>query len=142
MLEQVLDYIHNYFVKDVHSGVFVVSGGALTGVDFLLDGQYYMIKGSVLNNGVYRYPDSELVDETFTGEIHAMAVPPALLSLVDEISEWEDKNGSIVNNPFNSESFGGYAYTKANSGSNGRSGDSTGWRGVFGSRLNHWRKIV
>lgn len=142
MLEQVLDYIHNYFIRDEYSGRYVISGGVLTGVDFLIDGQYYKIEGSLLNDGVHKHPDSSLTDEEFIGKICSMAVPVSVVAIADEISDWEEKYGNVVNGPYNSESFGGYAYTKANGGSNGRSGDNTGWRGVFGSRLNHWRKVV
>lgn len=141
MLEQILDYIHNYFVKDVHSGTFVVVDGSLFGVDFLQNGQYYRIEGSVFNNGVHQYPDDTLIDEEFVGEIWAMAVPSAVIALTDEISNWNDKYGDVANGPFQSESWGGYSYTKSNGGSDRNGNTVQGWKSVFSSRLNHWRKI-
>ena len=140
MLEQILDYIHNYFVKDVHSGVFKVSDRSLQ-VEFLQEGQYFKVVGSVFNDGIHKYPGDALVDEVFTGTVIAMAVPPSVIALSLEIEDWMDKYGSVANSPYQSESFGGYSYTKG-SISNGNGGNNMAdWRSVFGSRLNHWRKI-
>lgn len=140
MLEQILDYIHNYFVKEVHSGKFTVYNGELFGVDFLLEDQYYKIEGSVFNDGIHQHGDDRhLKDEEFEGTVSSMAVPPALLSLTEEIQGWVDSYGSIVTNPYISESFGGYSYSKASGSGNGSSG--VDWRDVFKSRLNRWRKI-
>lgn len=137
MLEQILDYIHNYFEKDIVSGLFVISDGKPL-VNFLQEGQYFRVCGSVFNNGVHQYSVDDLVDETFDGQIWAMAVPPAVINLSEEVSEWVDKYSGITNSPYQSESFGGYSYTKSTGGSGGGAYD---WRSVFGSRLNHWRKI-
>lgn len=143
MLEQILAYIHNYFVKEVHSGKFAIDSGRLSDVDFLLDGQYFMVVGSVFNDGVHKYPEDVLVDEEFSGEIRAMAVPPAVIALSEEISEWCEKYGSAMNSPYSSESFGGYSYTKAQgSGGSGNGASPSSWQSVFRSRLNQWRKIA
>lgn len=146
MLSQILDFIHNYFIKEAHTGHFRVVSGELSDVDFLLDGQYFYINGSVLNDGLYQYPASGLADEEFNGEIWAMAVPRELLQLADEIQNWVDKYGDAVNSPYSSESFGGYSYTKQTSvGSNSGNGNRNsvfGWKDVFKSRLYRWRKII
>ena len=137
MLEQILDYIHNYFIKEVYRGTFVIESGSIN-LDFLQNGQYFKVVGSVFNDGVHKYPDDELTDETFTGEIWAMAVPPSVIALSVEIQDWVTKYGETTNSPFNSESFGGYSYTKGGTGN----GDNAGtWQGVFGSRLSRWKKI-
>lgn len=141
MLEQILDYIHNYFIKDVYHDTFEVLDGVLN-VSFLQNGQYFKVTGSVFNDGVHKYPDDALVDETFIGTVMAMAVPPSVIALSLEIEEWENKYGSVANSPYQSESFGGYSYTKG-SISNGNGGNNMAdWRSAFGSRLNHWRKIA
>lgn len=141
MLEQILDFIHNYFVKEIHRGTFTINSNTLD-VDFLQDGQYFKVVGSVFNDGVYKFGSSELVDETFEGEVWAMAVPPPVIAISLEIQQWQDKYGTVVNSPYQSESFGGYSYTKASiNTANGSSGNPD-WRSVFGSRLNHWRKIA
>ena len=140
MLEQILDFIHNYFVTEEHKGTFVIENGYVRDIDFLISGQYFKICGSALNDGVYKYPASNLLDEEFSGEIWAMAVPTAVIKISKEISDWMDKYGDVTNSPYSSESFGGYSYTKAQGGRSG--GNSVmSWQSMFASRLNAWRKI-
>lgn len=136
MLDEILAEIRNYFVVKVHSGDFEVIGGRLSPLDFLQNGQYFRIVGSVMNDGVYRYPYSGLTDETFSGEIWALAVPPTLIALAADIEEYEKKAKETVS-PFTSESFGGYSYTKATDSN----GSPLTWEKVFARRLNKWRKI-
>lgn len=141
MLEQILDYIHNYFIKEVHSGVFKILNESLD-VDFLQEGQYYKVTGSVFNDGIHKYPEETLVDEEFTGTISAMAVPPSVIALSLEVEDWVAKYGSIVNSPYQSESFGGYSYTKGSTANGDGGSGMADWRSVFASRLNRWRKIA
>lgn len=139
MLEQILGYIHNYFEREIVRGTFVVSSGFID-VTFLQEGQYFRIVGSVFNDGIHQYPASELVDEVFEGEVWAMAVPPAVIALKDEIEAWNTNNNG--DSPFVSESFGGYSYTKGTSSRGRGSSTPLGWRDVFASRLDQWRKIA
>lgn len=92
---------------------------------------------------MWKYDESlALTDEEFEGDIWLMAIPKTFLDLAKEIEEWEAVNGkagSEAMSPFTSESFGGYSYSKGTSSGNG--GNSSSWQGVFGSRLNIWRKI-
>lgn len=136
MLDEILAEIRNYFTVSVHSGDFEVIGGRLSPLDFLQNGQYFRIVGSVMNDGVYRYPYSGLTDETFSGEIWALAVPPTLIALAADIEEYEKKAKETVS-PYTSESFGGYSYTKATDSN----GSPLSWEKVFAKRLNKWRKI-
>lgn len=136
MLDEILAEIRNYFAVKVHSGDFEVIGGKLSPLDFLQNGQYFRIVGSVMNDGVYRYPYSGLTDETFSGEIWALAVPPTLIALAADIEEYEKKAKETVS-PYTSESFGGYSYTKATDSN----GSPLSWEKVFAKRLNKWRKI-
>lgn len=139
MLEQILGYIHNYFEREIVRGTFTISSGSIN-VAFLQEGQYFRIVGSVFNDGVHQYPASELTDEVFEGEVWAMAVPPAVIALKDEIEEWNNNNNG--NSPFVSESFGGYSYTKGTSSRGNGTSTPLGWRDVFASRLDQWRKIA
>lgn len=150
MLEQIMDYIHNYFVREVYRGDFVIESGKLV-CDFLQAGQYYKIVGSVFNDGVHQFysvapqgvEPEVLHDENFRGEVWAMAVPPTLIALSAEIEDWMKKYGDASTSPFNSESFGGYSYTKSSGyASDGGKNNPGSWQSVFGSRLNHWRKIA
>ena len=128
--------IRNYFETEKRFGTFTISDGSLSPSNFLQDGQYYRIVGSVFNDGVHRHPGHDLTDETFDGSVWAMAVPPAVVELLQKIQEFES---ATANSPtaYTSESFGGYSYTKATD----ENGLPVGWRSVFKSELNRWRKL-
>ena len=86
-------------------------------------------------DSVYKFPAEITGRETFIGEVWLLAVPPAVIELADEITEWcvNNKPSALV-----SESFGGYSYTK---GTN-KSGTATAdWTEVFADRLKAYKKI-
>lgn len=136
MLSNVLAYLRNYFPVGYETGMFEVKNGSID-LPFLQDGQYFLLCGSVFNDGVHQYPASDLEDETFRGEVISLAIPKALLELVKEIEEWQKKNGEKAAGPYQSESFGGYTYTLKS----GADGFGASWQNAFASRLNIWRKI-
>lgn len=138
MLEQVLRHLNNWFLVDIHEGTFTVENGSIT-LPFLLTNQYFRICGSVFNDGLHQYPAADLTDETFTGSVWALAVPKAVIDLSVEIEAWQKKNGEAVASPYQSESFGGYSYTKRSAGGDG--GALNGWQDAFRGRLNDWRKL-
>lgn len=146
LMDEVCGKIRNYFVKKpdgIHRGKFTVSDGNID-CSFMQNGQYFRVVGSVFNDGVWRYPATEMTAETFRGEIWEMCTPPAFLSVVKDISDWNTKYGgidSVAYSPFQSESFGGYSYTKASGGSSGSGGSAITWESVFANRLSRWRKI-
>ena len=139
MLEQVLRDIRNWFTVDggIHSGTFTIEDGGIT-LPFLATGQYFRIIGSVFNDGLHQYPATGLVNEEFSGAIWALAIPPAVIELADEISKWQVKNGEASTSPYQSESFGGYSYSKA---TDSASGGAVTWQSAFRKQLNVWRKI-
>lgn len=128
--------VRNYFETDKRFGDFTISGGTFAPSDFIKDGQYFRIVGSTFNDGVYRCPATGLTDETFTGAVWAMSVPPDFIALSTEIEEYNNSDAGKAS-PFTSESFGGYAYTKATDSN----GAPIGWQKAFANRLNLWRKI-
>ena len=138
MLTEICAELRNWFVvpDGVHIGTYTISGGNIAPLDFLQEGQYFRIVGSVFNDGVYQYPATSLTDEVFEGAVWAMAVPPTLIALAAEIEEY-NKSDAGKASPFTSESFGGYAYTKATD----ENGAPIGWKKAFASRLNRWRKL-
>ena len=138
MLTEICAEIRNYFEvpNGRHFGTFTISGGSIAPLDFLQEGQYFRIVGSVFNDGVYKYPAESLTDEVFEGAVWAMAVPPTLIALAAEIKGYNDSDAGKPS-PFTSESFGGYAYTKATDAN----GAPIGWQKAFASRLNKWRKL-
>ena len=136
MLEEVLREVNNWFLvpDSIHAGEFTVQNGRLT-LPFLQEGQYFRVVGSVFNDGLHKYPAKDMTGETFDGAVWALAVPKAVIALADEIAAWQEKNGEA--GPYTSESFGGYSYSKATNSS----GVAVGWKDVFKSRLNTWRRI-
>ena len=138
MLTEICAEIRNYFEvpNGRHFGTFTISGGSIAPLDFLQEGQYFRIVGSVFNDGVYQYPATSLTDEVFEGAVWAMAVPPTLIALAAEIKAYNDSDAG-KSSPYTSESFGGYSYTKATDAN----GVPIGWQKAFASRLNKWRKL-
>jgi hypothetical protein len=67
-MNDLCDKLNNYFEREIHTGTFTVENGSIS-LPFLLNGQYFRIVGSVLNDGVYKYPCSGLTDESFRGEV-------------------------------------------------------------------------
>ena len=87
MLTELCAELRNYseVPNGRHFGKFEISGGRIAPLDFLQDGQYFRIIGSVFNDGVHQYPVPDLTDEVFNGAVWAMAVPPAVIDLSAEI---------------------------------------------------------
>lgn len=152
MMTELCQELRNWFNRGqpVINGDFIIENGEIYGVNiaetnYLKNGQYYRIIGSVFNDGVHKYGDTDLTDEEFTGSLWAMAVPPAVIALASDIEAWNEKYGGVdgpTMSPFTSESFGGYSYTKAAGSGTGDSGVAGGtWESAFRSRLNMWRKI-
>lgn len=132
MIDAICASLRNYFVVEIVDGEYTVTDREIT-LPFLAAGQFFRVVGSVFCDGVYRCGDKLPADETFDGAIWAMAIPPTLEELAAEIEEWKAKNADVLASPYQSESFGGYSYTKGS--------DSASWQGVFAKRLNRWRKL-
>lgn len=152
MLTEICQYLKNWFNRKPdgsdypkYDGTFTIENGALTGVE-LTEGQYFRIMGSLFNDGVHRYGDGGLADEEFDGDIWLMGVPPEIVQLAEDIEAWQEKYGGIDSaamSPYQSESFGGYSYSKAGSGSaaSASTTNSGTWQTAFSARLAPWRKI-
>ena len=145
MLTQVCKELNNYFEKCIYTGQYTITNGEIDLSDIveegdLQTGQYFRIAGSVFNDGVYEYPPSQLKDETFVGAIWCMAVPQEVVNIANSISAWLSTYKEQLDSPYQSESFGGYSYSKGGYGS-GSSGGGPSWQSQFRSQLNMWRKI-
>ena len=139
MLEQVLMHLKNWFLVPggIHEGTYTIEDGGIA-LPFLANGQYFRICGSVFNDGLHQYPAGDLKTETFDGTVWALAIPQAVIELEAEIEAWQKKNGEVAAGIYQSESFGGYSYSKA---TDSASGGAVTWQSAFRSRLNAWRKI-
>ena len=166
MLQQVMDYLHNYFVPiSAELKTYTISGGVISPLpDDIADGDRFLICGSRRNDGIYTWhadvigndddervpPETEggeetikaagLRDETFAGTIRVCSVPPALLTLSGEISSWVAANSAKLAGPFESESFNGYSYKLKSGGGNGGNGSFT-WMDQFKTRLDPYRRL-
>ena len=138
MLEQVLMHLKNWFLVPggIHEGTYTIEDGGIA-LPFLANGQYFRICGSVFNDGLHQYPAGDLKTETFDGTVWALAIPQAVIELASEIEAWEKKNGEAASGIYQSESFGGYQYSKQTESDGGQ---LTVWS-VFRKRLNQWRKL-
>ncbi len=155
MLTELCKEIKNWFEQKKYFGNYVIENNMISSDDAqsipdLQEGQYFRIVGSVFNDGVWKYSESGITglkdEKIFRGAIWAMAVPQDVIDLANDIKDWSDKYEAVGSNamsPFNSESFGGYSYSKSGGGSStsGSGSGPTSWKEQFASRLNRWRKI-
>lgn len=151
MLQQICEEIHNYFIKDRFAGKFEIADGMISLP--LLDGQRFLVIGSVFNDGIYTYHDNGirddddaeevgLQDETFAGTICALAVPPAVIALSGEIKAWVAQYGDKMVNPYSSETvIGVYSYEKVQGSKFAGGNPNLSWQELFAKRLNRWRKV-
>lgn len=155
MLQAVCEYLNNYFVRDdeIVEGTFTIADGAISPALSLKEGQRFLVSGSDLNDGIYTWHSDGLMDaddtagagladETFKGTISGLSVPPQVVALAQEISSWVGKYGDAINSPYQSESFGGYSYTRASRNGSGSGSAVSGWQDVFASRLKRWKKVA
>ena len=158
MLQQVCEYINNYFIpKDngtprVQQGDYTVSSGMISPIPALKDGQRFLIMGSALNDGVYTYhaagittdddnDASWLADEPFTGYIYPMNVPRSVLEAIAEGKEWQEANRAAMNSPYTSENVSGvYSYTLSKEMEEAKQ-HPLGLPKYITSRFERWRKI-
>ena len=144
MLNELCQEVKNYFDKAQPKffGEIEIKDNTFTDaviLEKIKPGQYFRIVGSIFNDGVYCFNEKlVLEDETFDGAIWLMAIPKDFLALAKEIDDWVTEYGSKLTSPYQSESFGGYSYSKA-SGKNG--GGAVTWQDAFASRLNLYRRI-
>lgn len=151
MLTEICAKIKNYFCLegDKIFGDFAIENGAVTPSFSIANGQYYRIIGSVFNDGVHKYGDTNdvLKDEgTFHGAIWLMRVPQDIIDLEADIASWKAQYGTMTSpnmSPFSSESFGGYSYSKASASSSNAGGANAvvTWEDVFADRLSPYRRI-
>lgn len=136
---ELLLYLRNFFPGERWTFVNEpVKSGGITLPDLNI-GDYYLIEGSKRNDGLHIMGDADLIGDTLTGYVTECRVPTALIAIHEEINCWQKKNAEAVTSPYQSESFGGYSYTKKNGNADG--GTVDGWQSAFASRLRIWRKI-
>lgn len=141
ILEDILFHIHNWFERDVidAKGCQIADGALPASITAdMMEGQWYRIEGSYLNDGLHLHTATDLNDETFDGTVTLLAIPKPLLRVAEEIGDWCEAYGQKAIGPYQSESFGGYTYSLKSDTSQG---GLAGWQLAFRDRLNPWRKI-
>ena len=126
----------NKYVNQIKVGKFTIDGGNITPSDFLKENDYYRIIGSKFNDGLYQYPNSDLTDEEFDGAVWVMRIPPAVITLAQDIEKYAQSDAG-KQSAYVSESFGGYSYTKATNSK----GVPLNWEHLHADELNQWRII-
>lgn len=142
MLGAVLACINNRFAGEPVRGRWSVSTAGeivpASGQDLpLASGQWCVIAGSALNDGLHQCGAGGLSPEDFDGTVTPLRIPRDLLDLVGEIEAWQDAHGAAAG-PYASESFGGYSYSRATDPATGM---PMTWEAAFRSRLSRWRKL-
>lgn len=113
-LTRICAKLKNHFLRDKYEGEFTLVSG--TAPLELLDGQFFVIVNSNLNDGVFQNTAESLAKiqpETFTGRIWTMKVPVDFLELVEDIDRLNAKveELGLLDKGYASESFGGYTYS-------------------------------
>lgn len=138
-LFEILSYLRNFFpVESWYVYGEEIHGGEIN-LPFIPNGGFFIVENSKWNNGLHKKGEAGLTGATFSGEVTAINPPAEVLAIWEEINTWQEKNREAVESPYQSESFGGYSYSKASG--NTSSGGSVSWKTVFSERLKPWRKI-
>lgn len=140
-LTRICARLKNHFLRDKHEGTFELVGGTAP-LDSLLDGQYFVIVNSVLNDGVFQNAPESLAKirpETFTGRIWSMAVPVDFEELVADIDGFNAKvrELGLTDKGYASEAWGGYSYSL----SSGAPAYMQEWASRINTGLSMYRKI-
>lgn len=140
MLTEICAYLKNYFDYERHIGQIKITGGVITcNGERIETGQHFALFRDRFVLGVYKNTDP-LEDKTFDGAVWLMDVPPGIIKADAWAEEWNTANGTAAaNGPFQSESFGGYSYTRA--AGNGSIGSSVFDQSQFKAMLAPYKKI-
>lgn len=147
MLTDICNYLNNWFSDEKYIGFIRVTEGSFYCNDTkieIADGQYFRVIGSLISDGVYKYGTDTITDEGFNGAVWLMRVPKGVIDLAAEITAWTEKYCGVYSmamSPYNSESFGGYSYSKSAGGASDGSDTPGSWQSVFKARLARYRRI-
>lgn len=128
-------HTHNFFDRadDPIAGEFTFEADTIP--DGVVVGQYFLVCGSIFNDGIHLAGENDLTSESFTGTVQPMRVPPAFVKLAQKITDYDAKlpSGGV----YVSQSFNGWSGTMA-TGSDGLPADGlTHYR----KEINQWRKL-
>jgi len=141
ILTQICGELNNWFTDRNASaayGTYEIKNGTLP-LDHITEGQCVRIVGSIFNDGVHMYPFYDLQDETFTGAVMPMRIPPEVMQIAAEVQRIEAEGGfANAVTLYISESFGGYSRTCA---TDGNGVPLSFIKLLVNQRLEKWRKM-
>lgn len=140
MVEQVLDYLNNYFINTNHNIISVNTETNTVTTDlteYLAVGQYVLIWKTLVDDGVYKIIDK--VDNTITldspissdlsfGSLYGLRIPKSVLEIVGKVEEYEAERVVGVK----SENILGYSITYT---------DNNSWQTTYKDELKKYRKV-
>ena len=139
----VMREVRNFFESTSETGEYTITDSKITLKGGYVPGQYILIFGSVLNDGIYKLSDTVYTlggahDETFKGTIYGLRVPSDFVAICNEVAEFNDTNkpSNVV-----SENFGSYSYTKASEAQSGVVVGVATWQSSFRRKLNPFRRM-
>lgn len=140
MILQVMRECKNYFGRTSEQGEFKIENGIIDANLPYLVGQYILISGSVLNDGVYIINDNLITldgarDEIFCGVIYGLAVPNDFLDIANKIEKFSQSSAGEMSNVV-SASFG----IQSTSFGTNSAGVRSGWKDVFRNDLHKFRR--
>lgn len=96
MLLEIMEHIDRSFVETIDRGTFTIENERLITDVAYVKGQYIRIVGSFNNDGIYKLTDTLYTltgaeDETWTGAVAGLRIPPDFLKLAEEIKEWHER---------------------------------------------------
>lgn len=140
MIQEVLQYLNNYFVVDTVDSSLIETDGITVLENKFVVGQYILVLYSKLNDGVYKISgitgnklsidtDLDLLEESGAFYVCGLAIPRAVLTICGEIDTYNTNHSSMAR----SESLGDYSVTWGN--------DDVSWISSFRKRLAPYRKV-
>jgi hypothetical protein len=156
MMLEVMREVRNFFDVSVERREFVLSKGKISLSGKYEVGQYILLTGSLLVNGVYRVaavsrgrytldlPTGQAggaeIDEKWAGIVYGLAVPPEFVKLCEEIQKFDESSGN--NNIVSETVIGVHSWTRATRTDGSRAkGVPVTWRDMYADRLNHYRRM-
>lgn len=117
-MNDILDYINNYFAVTKEKATFNINNNSIIVKEKYLKGQYIKLEGSILNDGIYKVESvgvntigiTGLIDEEFEGFIYGLAIPKNIINIANK---YEIQKEEASNSILESESFDNYSYSIA-----------------------------
>ena len=145
MMFQVCEHVRNFFEVSQENGDFSVSGGKISLENQYKTGQYVLLTGSVLVDGIYKITavnngaytlEGVDTDEEWTGIVYGLRIPLDFIKLCGEIYDFQEKEGNSI---LVSETVLGFHSWSKGTGAN--KSVPADWTDRFSNRLNPYRKM-